>query len=211
MRAEDPMANRFLYLVRHGEYEAAPDAGPEDGTLSPAGVLQSELLAARLRDVPFTAIHHSPWQRAEQTAKILAEHHPHATMGSHELLTECVPTAPDREHLTEQQAAWFAGLPQQLIDEGAAQATAAFGRFGGPSRTGRTEHELLVAHGNLINWFVCRALDAPAWSWLRMLDYHCALTVILYLPDRVKLVCYNDVGHLPPALRGTDYPPDARI
>jgi hypothetical protein len=44
-----------------------------------------------------------------------------------------------------------------------------------------------------------------------MLDYNAALTVILYLPDRLKLVAYNDTGHLPPDLRGTGYPREARI
>jgi serine/threonine-protein phosphatase PGAM5 len=58
---------------------------------------------------------------------------------------------------------------------------------------------------------VAQALDAPDHAWLRMLHYHCALTVIMYSPDRNRLISYNDMGHLPPSMRGTDYPREARI
>ena len=116
------MANRLLYLARHGESAPAQAGNPEDGDLTEIGRQQSELLGKRLQGIPFAAIH----------------------------------------------------------------------------------RELLISHGNLINWFVAQALDAPDQAWLRMLDYSCALTVIMYFPDRTRLVSYNDMGHLPPALRGTD-------
>lgn len=35
--------------------------------------------------------------------------------------------------------------------------------------------------------------------------------LIMYRSDSVKVVTYNDTGHLPPDLRGTDYPPEYRI
>ena len=127
------MTRRVVYLVRHGEA-----GGAEPGAvLTDAGRRQAALLAERLAQIPFAAIHHSPWDRAAQS--------------------------------------------------------------------------VLVTHANVVNWFVSQALDAPDWAWLRMLDYNAALTVILYLPDRVKLVAYNDTGHLPPDLRGTGYPQEARI
>jgi broad specificity phosphatase PhoE len=67
------MANRLLYLARHDESEAAQ---PEDGELTEIGRQQSELLGKRLRGIAFAAIHHSPWTRAVQTAKLVAEHLP---------------------------------------------------------------------------------------------------------------------------------------
>jgi phosphohistidine phosphatase SixA len=63
------MANRLLYLARHGEAETAPAANPEDGDLTEIGRQQAKLLGKRLRGVPFAAIHHSPWTRAVQTHK----------------------------------------------------------------------------------------------------------------------------------------------
>jgi broad specificity phosphatase PhoE len=70
------MANRLLYLARHGESEATGAANPEDGELTEAGRQQSELLGKRLQGIPFAAIHHSPWTRAVQTAAIVAERLP---------------------------------------------------------------------------------------------------------------------------------------
>jgi broad specificity phosphatase PhoE len=70
------MANRLLYLARHGESEAAQAANPGDGELTAIGRQQSELLGKRLHGIPFAAIHHSPWTRAVQTAAIVAEHLP---------------------------------------------------------------------------------------------------------------------------------------
>ncbi|MBA2555002.1 MAG: hypothetical protein H0V10_15195 [Geodermatophilaceae bacterium] len=70
---------------------------------------------------------------------------------------------------------------------------------------------LLISHGNLINWFVTRALGAPPGSWMTLLDYHCGLSVLLLRSDRpAVLVAYNDVGHLPPDLRGVDLPAELR-
>ena len=139
------MANRLLYLARHGEYEAAQEAQPKDGELTETGRQQSELLGKRLQGIPFSAIHHSPWRRAVQTAEIGAGHLPGVPLHPSDLLQECIPAVPERQRLTPSQAEFF----------------------------------------DLINWFVAQAIDAPDQAWLRMLDYSCALTVIMYFPHRI--------------------------
>jgi serine/threonine-protein phosphatase PGAM5 len=203
------MANRLLYLARHGEYETTDAADPEDGELTEIGRQQSELLGERLEGIPFSAIHHSPLRRAVQTAEIVAEHLPGVPLLSSELLEECIPAVPDRQLLTSSQAEFFEHLPAQLVAAGPGQAAAAIQAYAGPVMVDRCE--LIISHGNLINWFVAQALEAPDHAWLGMLDYNCALTVIMYFPDRTKLISYNDMGHLPPSMRGTDYPMEARI
>jgi serine/threonine-protein phosphatase PGAM5 len=203
------MATRLLYLARHGESEAAQAANPEDGELTEIGRQQSKLLGKRLRGIAFAAIHHSPWTRAVQTAEIVAEHLPGVPLHPSELLQECIPAVPDRQRLTPSQAEFFDHLPKHWVAAGPAQAAAAIQAYAGPVTEDR--RELIISHGNLINWFVAQALDAPDQAWLRMLDYSCALTVIMYFPDRTRLVSYNDMGHLPPSMRGTDYPLEARI
>jgi serine/threonine-protein phosphatase PGAM5 len=203
------MANRLLYLARHGESEATQAANPQDGELTAIGRQQSELLGRRLQGIPFAAIHHSPWARAVQTAEIVGEHLPGIPLLSSDLLQECIPALPDRQRLTPRQAEFFDHLPKQQIAAGPDQAAAAIKAYSGPVTEDR--RELIISHGNLINWFVTQALDAPNQAWLRMLDYSCALTVIMYFPDRTRLISYNDMGHLPPSMRGTDYPLEARI
>ena len=194
------MTNRVLYLVRHGEHH--------DGVLTELGERQARLTGERLRGVPFAAIHHSPSRRAARTAELIAESQPGVALCPSDLLRECVPALPEPGFFSVEQRSFFESLPAGRLASGPAQAAAAVERLAGFDGE---RFELVVSHGNLINWFVCRALDAPDHAWLRMLDYHCAVTVIMYFPDRVKLASYNDVGHLPPGLRGTGYPSEARL
>jgi serine/threonine-protein phosphatase PGAM5 len=203
------MANRLLYLARHGESEAAHAAQPEHGELTEIGRQQSNLLGKRLQGIPFAAIHHSPWTRAVQTAQLVAEHLPGVPLHPSHLLQECIPAVPERHRLTPSQVEFFDRLPKHRVATGPAQAAAAIQAYAAPVTEDR--RELIISHGNLINWFVTQALDAPDQAWLRMLDYSCALTVIMYFPDRTRLISYNDMGHLPPSMRGTDYPLEARI
>ena len=53
-----------LYFIRHGEPDYDTDS------LTEKGVEQAELLAERLKDIPFSEIHHSPLGRAKQTGQI---------------------------------------------------------------------------------------------------------------------------------------------
>ncbi len=165
-------------------------------------------MARRLADVPFAAVHHSTVGRAAETASLIAAELPGVPVHPTDLLRECIPQVPADADLTDDLRAFFASLPPAEVAAGPGLARAALDRFAGQDGP---SPELLVSHGNLINWFVANALGAPGPAWLRMLDYHCAITVILYLPGRTKLVAYNDMGHLPAEMRGTDYPPHARV
>src|ERR1041384_4104385 len=96
------MSVRILYLVRHGEY--IHGAEPENGVLTDLGRQQAKRLAERLRGTKFTAIHHSPWDRAAETAAIVAEPHAGVPLEPSELLQECIPAVPDLQHLSESHA-----------------------------------------------------------------------------------------------------------
>jgi serine/threonine-protein phosphatase PGAM5 len=140
------MANRLLYLARHGESQPGQAANPEDGELTAIGRQQSELLGKRLQGIPFAAIHHSPWIRAVQTAAIVAEHLPGIPLLPSDLLQECVPAVPDRQRLTPSQAEFFDHLPKQKVAAGPAQAAAAIQAYAGPVTQDR--RELIISHGN---------------------------------------------------------------
>ncbi|MCO1579657.1 histidine phosphatase family protein [Crossiella sp. SN42] len=198
------MANRLLYLLRHGE-------AAEDDSLTDRGRSQAELTAARLAGVPFAAVHHSTSPRAAATVKVLAEQLQAAPHHPSDLLRECIPSVPGPELLTPAQAGFFAGLtPQVLAEEGPTQAAAALARYAGAA--GPDRRELVVTHGNLIRHFVAVAMGAPEHAWLNLADYNCGLTVLLYRPGRpAVVVAYNDVGHLPPELRGTEFPAELRV
>ncbi|MCK2236463.1 MULTISPECIES: histidine phosphatase family protein [unclassified Crossiella] len=198
------MANRLLYLLRHGE-------AAEDDSLTERGREQARRTADRLAGVSFAAVHHSTTTRATETVKALAEALQGVPHYPSDLLRECVPSIPDHRFLTPAQVEFFTGLsPQVLADEGPGQAAAALARYAGTAEEDR--RELVVTHGNLIRHFVAAALGAPSHAWLNLADYNCGLSVILYRPARPSVVVvYNDVGHLPPELRGTEFPAELRM
>jgi serine/threonine-protein phosphatase PGAM5 len=195
------VANRFLYLVRHGE-------AIENGELSLVGQLQARLVGERLRAVPLSVIDHSPLLRAESTARLISESLPRVPLHASELVGDYVPAVPSR--LPAVYADFLAGVTAEEIRHGAAHAAAAIDRYARPAET--ETHELVVTHNFLIGWFVQHALEAPPGRWLGLNQCNGALTVILYRPDRPPvLVTFNDMGHLPPRLRWTGFPPGMRF
>src|SRR5436190_408099 len=113
LRAADApaAAARTIILVRHGAYVADPkDASPGPG-LSPLGVAQAKLVAARLAGMPgaFDALRSSPLTRAHETARIIAAELPGVALEIVPDLAECTPSAtPATSHPTcrPAQSAW---------------------------------------------------------------------------------------------------------
>ena len=65
------------------------------------------------------------------------------------------------------------------LAESARRAEAAWQRFfiGGTQRGGDT---LIVAHGNIIRYFACRALEVDPTVWLRAETQNCGMTILNY-------------------------------
>jgi serine/threonine-protein phosphatase PGAM5 len=125
--------------------------------------------------------------RARTTAALIADGRS-MMVQSTPLLCECIPT----------KVGFY--LPPETIADGKKQADRAFARFFKKSRTTRTE--LIVCHGNIIRYFVARALDVPGITWRKMAIYHASITEIrIHSDGRAVLFSYNDVAHLPHKLR----------
>lgn len=59
------------------------------------------------------------------------------------------------------------------------------------------EFEIIVAHGNIIRFFFCRALQLPPEAWLRISTFNCSMTYIMIYPNGyVSCRMLGDVGHL---------------
>lgn len=59
-------------------------------------------------------------------------------------------------------------------------------------------HDVLVSHSGVIRWFVSRAVAGDPGRWRTMEMANGSLTIIAVRPDgTTRLVCFNDVGHLP--------------
>ncbi|HWG98923.1 MAG TPA: histidine phosphatase family protein [Pilimelia sp.] len=194
------MADRLLYLARHG-------AAVDEGELSPEGRRQARLLGRRLAGVRVAAIHHGPLPRAAQTADLIGRHLPGVPVRCSDLVGDYVPPVPDPSALPDAYARFLAGVSAEEYAAGARLAAAAIERYAVPAR--EPTRELVVTHSFLIAWFVRHALDAPEARWLGLNAANCGLTVIRYRPARPPtLVLFNDMSHLPPRLRWTGFPAD---
>ncbi|QUH00608.1 histidine phosphatase family protein [Saccharopolyspora erythraea] len=196
------MASRTLYLARHGD-------APSGDSLSEVGRAQAALLGERLHNVPLDAVHHSPWPRAVETAKLVAEKLPGIAVTVSDSLGDHLPPVPDRAELPAAYREFINAQPTAELERGASLAESAISLF-----TGETEsdiHELLVTHAFVIGWFVRHALDAPDWRWMGLNAANCSLTIIRCQPGRpLSLLCFNDLSHLPEALRWTGFPAELR-
>ncbi|MET7731092.1 histidine phosphatase family protein [Streptomyces sp. NPDC005402] len=203
-------ATRYLYLVRHGE------ALPDESGLTGAGRQQATLLGRRLRDIPFTAVHHGPLPRATQTARLIHDHLKDVPLHVSEVAGDYVPYIPRQDELPPESAdhylRFLADTTAEEREQGAVLARRALDLFTGPVDGGEDRHELVVTHNFLVAWLVRDALYAPKWRWLGLNHANAALTVIRYAPGRAASVLVsNDMRHLPTELRWTGFPPEVHV
>lgn len=188
------MATRTIYLIRHGEHDSENDPSDKLGSsLTPIGVEQAKLTAQRLRSLPIGAIYCSILRRAAETAEIIAREFPDAPLQRSRGLRECYPCVPPIPAYIE----YFAQVPAEEIAQGKEQAEKAFDTYFKRAR-GKDKHDILISHGNLIRYFVCRVLGVQPETWGKMDICNCGISAVLIKSDGKRiLVSHNDVGHLP--------------
>lgn len=192
--ASDTTPVRTIYLIRHGSYAPDPKANPETGpALTALGLAQARLIASRLRGVPvkFDSITSSAMTRAQQTAAVIHESLPQVPTSASPLLTECTPTLPAAMQGTESAAGQT--VCTQRLDQ-------AFAKFAVPAQ-GSDKNDVLVCHGNVIRYFVTRALGADARVWPVMSVAHVSMTIIqIGANGGYRILAVGDAGHVPPSL-----------
>ncbi len=191
--AAPPAHVRYVYLVRHGDYDRDDKADDRIANgLNPLGHEQARLLGARLAGLPIK-IHtlvSSNYTRARDTAAELSSILGLPTIED-SLLHECTPMS-DR-------ADFMRNHTPSEIDACEANLQAAWTRYVQPSPDADT-HDVLVCHGNVIRWFVSRALGVDTKRWGAMDIGNGSLTVLAVRADgSTRLVLFSDVGHLPVA------------
>ena len=151
--------------------------------LSSFGIVPSFLLPAPGRVA--TALWSSTLPRARETAAIIGSCISHAKVR---------PVGVLREGMYSKVKGYE--VPASERQEDRARADLAYDRFFRTSRSDRLE--LVVCHGNLIRYLVCRAMDVPGLRWTRMNSNHCGMTRILVRDSgAVRVVSYNETAHLP--------------
>src|SRR5687767_14171499 len=163
------MAVRYLYLVRHGQFDANPQRNPK-GELTPLRVKQAKQLVKAFKGIPISAIHISTAPRAIQTAAPLIEAFPEAKVNRAHRLLECIPPLS-----AAVRAQYFADFTDDHLATEVQHAERAFADYF--KRTaGADRHEVLVCHGNLIRYFVCRVMEVDATAWLNLESRNCSIT-----------------------------------
>lgn len=184
------MATRTLYLVRHGYYDLA-SSHKLGGSLTSIGVEQAQLTAQRFISLPITAIHCSTLSRAAETAEIITQELADVPLHRSRGLWECIPCIPPA------WAGYFKGYSPKSIGRDKKQAEKAFDKYFKRAQ-GQDKHEIVVSHGNLIRYFICRVLQVQPEGWGSMDMCNCGISEVLVRSDgRMVLVSHNDVSHLP--------------
>ena len=192
------MATRTIYLVRHGHYEEwKNDDLPLEGHLTGYGIDQARLTARALKSNPITAIYTSNLNRAVETGEIIKDEFPLVSFEEDELLQECVPVIPD------EWAEFFKDYPHEKLSVDKARADKAFEKYF-QTAVDDNQQEIIVAHGNLIRYLLCRVLEVDGGSWSGFYSDNCGITKVIILSNGWRrLISYNDTSHLPKRLVGT--------
>lgn len=159
--------------------------------LNALGREQARLVGERLASlgVPITSFVTSDFTRARDTAdeigRVLG-----MTAVEDSLIHECTPTPFRPEYTLYHTPTENAQCDRRL--------RAAWERYARPSPE-RDAHEVLVSHGNVIRWFVSKALGMDPTRWCMMDIGNASLTVIEVRSDgSTRLAAFSDVGHIPP-------------
>ncbi|GMS83465.1 hypothetical protein PENTCL1PPCAC_5640 [Pristionchus entomophagus] len=188
-------ATRTIVLIRHGQYEL--DKKPY--ALTQLGRVQAVLVGKRLaewhekkRNIDEVTM--STMTRTTETANlILRRLAPQPPRSSDSLIEEGTPYPP------EPALADWRPRAKEFFSEGS-RIESAFRkhihRASPKQKKGSTE--VILCHGNVIRYFICRALQFPPEGWLRMSVAHSSITVMNIHPDgNVKIMSVGDMGHLP--------------
>lgn len=189
------MGRKIIYLMRHGQAAYAATK-PKDvhGYLTDLGRQQAQLAAKRLSQLPISAIYHSDLKRATETAEFIATQLPHVPLHSTALLRECIPCVPIRP------IAWAVNIPPEKIQENQQRLEYIFARYF--TVTGDDErHDVLVCHGNILRYLICRALQVSPQAWINADIHNCGISEVSIETGRIMLISHNDTGHLPYAMR----------
>jgi probable phosphoglycerate mutase len=165
-----------VWLVRHADcYEGM--SVRVDPPLSALGRKQAELLAKRLRKLQPSAIYSSPYRRALETARTIAD-----DVHVDDRLIEMAMDLGDGGELN------FKELPDSVIE----RMSAAIDDI---ARNHPDERVIVVAHGAAMIVFLTHVLRLEP-GHLRILPYFTSVNVVRVLGDRQIVATLGDTSHL---------------
>lgn len=176
-----------VILLRHGQYSKGPSE-----CLTTLGRKQALFAGKRLKNFRIDEMYVSTMPRARETARIVkSQLNFRKPMRFSSLIRECVPGYPKKGR------AKLALTDIRRLGESKRKLNRAYKKLFGNMRAEKTI--LIVCHGNVIRYLVCKALGIPTLKWIKLDILQCAISVIEFRPKskRVVLISHNDVGHIP--------------
>jgi broad specificity phosphatase PhoE len=198
-----------VFVARHGETDWNREGrwqGQSGPGLNQTGREQAGALAARLAALKLDALYTSDLARASETAAIVAAATgltAIADLGLREvdvgdwrgLTREQVSHShPDGyRRWLQGEAGWSGGETYEQMHERTVAAMAAIVAGAPGARIA------VISHGGAVRALAAHAVGLPRHERLRIDGArNCSLTTLLYGADGIRLVGYNDDGHLPP-------------
>ncbi len=165
-----------IWLVRHGDcYEGMVD--DPDPALSPAGRMQAERLAARVKRLGPAAIYTSPARRALETARAID-----ANARIDDRLMEMTFELSDSNQIV------FTETPEEVVK----RITAVVEDI---TNAHPNQRVIAVCHGGVIVNYLADVLHLEA-GGLRLLPYYTSVNVVRALGDRRMVASLGDTAHL---------------
>jgi serine/threonine-protein phosphatase PGAM5 len=144
--------------------------------------------------IEFNSLTSSTMTRARQTAMIINEDFPELVLQQSKLIRECTPPTWREDIMADES--------KTDLNECVENLEKSFKEYFIPPQDERDRHDIIVCHGNVIRYFITKVLNVDAMAWLQMTIGNCSLTIINIRSDgSMKLVSFNDLGHIPPNLQ----------
>ncbi|ESN91738.1 hypothetical protein HELRODRAFT_70034 [Helobdella robusta] len=187
------MKARNILLIRHGEYDF------NTGKLTDRGCKkQASHAAYRLKQMNISVgpVYHSTLTRATETASIIHKNLrlPFPLIAD-SMLEEGGPTPPN-------PTISYWSLPERDYHVDGPRLESAFRRYffrpdDNDGQTNKITNEVIIAHGNIIRFFVLRSLQLPTNTWMRMFVAHASITRLHIQHDGiVSMSLFGDSGHI---------------
>ncbi|SCM05616.1 phosphoglucomutase-2, putative [Plasmodium chabaudi adami] len=186
---------KHIILVRHGQYERKNRNDENSKKLTKEGCKQADITGKKLKDIlnnkKISVIYHSDLIRAKETAEIISKHFPNAKLVNDPNLNEGTPYLPNPIPRSSKFDAEKIKVDNQRINK-------AYETYFYQPPGDEDEYQLVICHGNVIRYFLCRALQLPLFAWLRFSSYNCGITWLV-LDDEGSVIVreFGSVSHLP--------------
>jgi serine/threonine-protein phosphatase PGAM5 len=179
-----------IILLRHGQYFIDPKTKKEQ--LTKLGRKQARLAGKRLKEYEIQHIVHSTMPRAIETTQLVLEKLDYKKkLEATDLVRECTPGFSKKV----QKRTGVKDLSR--FQFGKKQLDKAFKTFFKNSKL-KNKTILIVCHGNVIRYLVCKTLGIDTDKWTNMDIQQCGITIIQCnrIKNELELISHNDIGHI---------------